>query len=277
MAGALLVGISNPETSHRLVRLSAALARSNPGMASPERPLLLIHVVAIANQISLGTGRSSPEVIHARDLLQGASAAAREAGAPARAIVEVARNVEEGLLSAADSHGADMILVGYSGGDGPSDAEERFDRTMHRVARKAQADVIVAKFRRDEHRTILVPIAENAPLRLTGRLCRALADGTNAVFTFLHVSEPGASVDEARDRITAQLDAAGLGDDGQLRVVVGGDPAVEIIKEAGHHHLLVLGPSARPGILDAVFSSRARKIAESVSASVVLGWSLAEE
>ncbi|MDX1495368.1 MAG: universal stress protein [Longimicrobiales bacterium] len=270
-AGTLLVGISNPETADALVRLAAALSRTS------ESDVILTHVVSVANQIALGTGSSSPEVVQARDLLQDASAAARDAGAEVRAVVEVARSVEEGLLAAADSHDAAMILVGYSGVDAAEDAEDRFDRTMHRVARKSRADVVVAKFRQVTFHRMLVPVAADAPLRLTALLCRALTAGTETAITFLHVVGPEDAPEEARRGIRARLDASGLADRGDLEVVSSDDPTEVIVSRAEAHDLVLLGPSGRPGLLDAVFSNRARRIADAVSATVVLGWSLTEE
>lgn len=263
-AATLLVGISNPETADRLVRLSATLTRSRP------LDILLTHVVTVANQIGLATGQSSPEVISGRDLLEETSAAARAAGIDVRALVEVARSVEDGLLAAADSHHAEMILVGYTGE--AEEEEERFDKAMQRVARKASADVIVAKFRGTEQDRILVPLASDVPLRLTGLLCRALAEDGGAAVTFLHVVESGGAEDEARRELEKALERSGLAALGPLRVLTSDDPVATIVDEARHHGLVILGPSARPGLLDAVFSSRARKIAESVPSSVILAW-----
>ncbi len=268
--GSILVGISNPETAHRLVGLSMALAdATNEG---GDTPVLLVHVVPVANQISLSTGSSSPEVIQARDLLQRSADAALESGRQARAIVEVARNVEEGLLAAAESHEASLILVGYSGGEVRSKEEERFDRTMRRVAGKADADVVVATFRHPDHRSILVPIAENAPLRLTAKVCRALVAYTGGTVTYLHVTTPDVDEGEARARIQARLDSVDRSVEGELEVITSDDAEAAIVAESAEHDLVLLGPSGRPGLLDRIFSSRARRIAESVTASVVIGW-----
>lgn len=271
----VLVGISNPDTADQLVGLAAALAAATP------LQVLLTHVVTVANQISLTTGQSSPEVLRARDFLGRVVGVAREGGVESRALVEVARSVQEGLLAAAVSHDAAMILVGYSdsgdGDDERGDDEERFDRTMHRVARKASSDVVVAKFRRDEHRRIAVPLTTTAPLRLTGLLCRALTKGDGAEVTFLHVADPDTEADQARKELTSRLDEADLADLGALRVMTSDDPVEAIVEEVADHDMVVLGPSGRPGILERLFSGRARKIAESVSGSVVLAWASAED
>lgn len=265
----LLVGISNPATASRLVALAARIVAQRPWT------VLLTHVVTVADQISLTTGRSSPEVVRARDFLQAVKSEAAGAGLAARALVEVARSVDEGLLSAAQSRDAALVLVGYSEADetdaGGEVGEERFDRTMHQVARKAEADVVVAKFRTGTMSRILVPIADGAPLELTALLCRALAADTAGAVTFMHVAGP--EPESARPRLARQLEDAGLASLGRLDVVGGTDPLDAVTKAAEDYDLMVVGPSQRPGLMSAIFSTRAQRLAEESPASVLLAWS----
>lgn len=265
----LLVGISNPDTANHLVRLSALVTREMPS------EILLTHVVTVASQISLTTGQSSPEVVRARDFLQEVKARASDTGLRVRALVEIARSVEEGLLAAAESHRAEMILVGFSekGADEEDlGEEERFDRTMHRVARKSAADVVVAKFRGDRMRRVLVPVAAEARLQVTGLLCRALGAEEENSLTFLHVVESGASEEEARARLTRLLERKGVASLGPLVVVPSDTPVETIVEEAAAYDLMVVGPSGRPGFLSTIFSNKAQRIAEEAPASVLLAW-----
>lgn len=271
----LLVGLSNPETAERLVRLAGRMAETM------DAEVLLTHVVTVASQISLTTGRSSPEVVRARDFLQRVIVAARTAEVPTRGLVEVARSVDEGLLAAADSHAVGAILVGYSErqseeGD-PSSEEERFDRVIHRVARKADADVIVAKFRKEAHDSIVVPVAAEAPLGLTKMLCTSLVGDAETRLTFLHVIDPGASLTDARSGLSARLEEAGLLGVGRLEVRVSDAMVDAVVAAVADHDLVILTPSDRPGLLDRVYSSRAEKVAEAVSASAILAWGRQEE
>ena len=238
--------------------------------------MLLTHVVTVASQISLTTGGSSPEVVRARDLLQGVLARARSSGIMARGLVEVARSVEDGLLAASQSHHAGTILVGYSdlGSEAgeTSHAEEWFDRTMHRVARKAHADVIVAKFRRESHERIAMPVSIGAQLGLPRSLLAALGGQPATEVTFVHVVGSGASVDDAQATVSAELEAGGLAGMGQLEVQAS-DTMVESVVAAGaDHDLVILTPADRPRVLSRFYSSRAEKIAERVSGSVILAW-----
>jgi nucleotide-binding universal stress UspA family protein len=229
-------------------------------------------VVTVADQISLTTGQSSPDVVRARDLLGDVRSHLTPAEWEVGALVEVARSVHEGLLAAADSHRAEMILVGYSEGAGTGEderEEERFDRTMHRVARKSRTPMVVAKFRRVEMRRVLVPVTASAPLRVTGMLCRALAEVEQTSLTFLHVAAPDESVEAARDRIVAHLRAKGVARLGPLVVTAADDPVDAIVELAERHDMVVLG-SGRPGFMSAILSSKAEKIAEEAPSSVLL-------
>jgi nucleotide-binding universal stress UspA family protein len=268
-AAPLLVGVSNPETADRLVQLASILEALEP------REIILTHVATVATQISLTTGQSSPEVVRARDFLQDVMERARAAGVNARALVEVARTVDEGLLAAAESHQAGMVLMGYSDAGEPEDTgkgEERFDRTMHRVARRADADVVGARFRGTEMNRILVPVTEEAPLQVAGLLCRALGRAEGVELTFFHVVEAEDEKDQARDRLGARLEERGVAALGRLQVVVSEDLVERIVEEAHQYDLVVVGPSGRPGVLEAIFSSRASRIAEESPATVLMAW-----
>ena len=262
----LLVGVSNPATVGHLVHLSSLLAGAGPF------EILLTHVVTVASQISLTSGRSSPEVVRARDFLQGALREAEAYGLKARALVEVARSVDEGLVAASESRGARLILVGYSEEEANEDdrREKRFDRTMHRVARNADCDLVVAKFRRKELRTILVPLGTEPRLQVTGLLCRALGSVAGTTFRFLHVIEPGSPAAEARRRAEEILASEGLTDLGDLDVVAGESVPDTIEARAVDFDLVILGPAASSSPMDALFTSTGEKIAERVPSSVLL-------
>ena len=265
----LLVGISNPATAPRLVQLSRILS------AGGTRNVLLTHVVTVADQISLTTGQSSPEVVRARDFLRDVQEGATAEGLKASALVEVARSVDEGLLAAAESHQADMILVGYSEIQEDLDQkdEERFDRTMHRVARRAEVDVLVAKFRRDDMDSVLVPIADTRPGALLGQLARALKESGGVELTFLHIAEPGEDRDAEARSIKGRLATANLDGLGSVEVLSSHDPVGAILQKSHEFDLILVVPSSRPGIMDGVFTSKARALAEEAPASVLQAWS----
>lgn len=266
----LLLGISNPATVDRLLRLASILQEAG------HLEVLLTHVATVASQISLTTGQSSSDVVRARDFLQQVKTTAGKAGLEAKAVVEVARTVDEGLLAAAKSHDARMVLVGYSDQDGPGQVgkeEEKFDRTMHRVARKAKTDVVVAKFRKDEMKKVLVPITARPPLKVTGLLCQALALQKETVLTFLHVLKPGDPLDKVRAEVAERLQTKGMERVGTLEVLSAEDPVDAIVNASAGYDLVMVGPSGRPKITDRLFTPTRQRIVEGVSASVFLAWS----
>ena len=262
----LMVGISNPATMSRLLRLASLLAEAGPF------DLLLTHVVRVASQISLTSGRSSPETVRARDFLRGALREVETFGQQARALVEVARSVDEGLVAASESRKAGLILVGYSEEKDDEDGrrERRFDRTMHRVARNADCDLVVAKFRREELRTVLVPLGPEPRLRVTGLLCRALGSMDGTTLRFLHVVQPESSVVEARRRMGEILTAEGLSSLGDLEVVATDDVLDTLEARAADHDLVIVGPAGRNSAIEAIFTGTGEKIAERVPSSVLL-------
>jgi len=260
----LLVGISNPETLDPLLHLASILADAGPF------EVVLAHVVTVAEQRTLDSGRSSPEAIRARDFLRRAVRSLAAGGIEARAVVQVARSVDEGLLSAAESRGARLILVGYSEGHGDGEGEKEFDRVMHRVAHGAETDVVVAKLRQEEMASVLVPVAPQPRLEVTGLLCRALHEGDGASIRFLHVIEPGEPESEAEGRLRERLDAAGLGDIGDVEVVAAPETVDAIAERAADYDLVIVGPATRPSLMNALFGSISERIAEGVPCSALL-------
>jgi nucleotide-binding universal stress UspA family protein len=264
----VLVGISNPATVHGLMEFCSILSGPRPS------DILLTHVVTVANQISLTTGKSSPEVVRARDFVQQTQQEAEARSINARGLVEVARSVDEGLLAAAESHRAGMILVGYSEWIHEDDqgGEEEFDRTMYRVARKAHTDVIVAKFRQESFDRVLVPVGMDAPGRLLAFLARAFSLRPEASVTFFHDEGLEASGGGGEARLEGWLAAHGLEEKGVPKVVRSDDTAQAILTESRSHDLVVVVPSKRPGLMEGIFSSKARTVAEESPASVLMAW-----
>ncbi len=262
----LLVGISNPATKSRLVRLSSLLARAGPF------DLLLTHVLKVASQISLTSGRRSSETVQARDFLREAVREVGLSGLKAKGLVELARSVDEGLVAASKSRGSELILVGYSEEEDAEDSrrEKRFDRTMHRVARNARCDMVVAKFRREEMKSVLVPLGAEPRLQVTGLLCRALAFVEGTSFRFLRVLPPGSSIEESRRQTLEILQGEGLAGLGDIEVLESESVLDTIEAQAAQQDLVIVGPAASSSRMEAIFTSTGEKIAERVPSSVLL-------
>lgn len=261
----LLVGISNPATVPRLMTLAGLLAKR------AEYEVAVTHIVTVPSQMSLSAMRCCPEAVSADRLLREAIRVAAEHGIKARGVVEIARHIHEGLASAVKSQQADLLLVGYSDDiPGQDESERAFDKIMHRVARGTRSDLIVAKFRRETINSVLVPVAGDPNLRLTGLLASAINAGTGAAIRFIHVVEPGANPDDEELAFASLLAAHDLKGVGEFEIIRTARPTAAIMEQADKHDLVIIGAAKRPSITDAIFGGMAERIASEVPCSVLL-------
>lgn len=258
----LLVGLANPNTMPRLLDLAARIH------AAQECAVVATHVVTVRDQIALGSARKSPEVMAGRQLLQDALECTAALGLPARAVVEIGREIHEGLLNAARNNDADLVLVGYSEEtEIDASVSRSFDRVMHRVARGFDADLVVAEFRKETAQNLLVPLKPEPNLRLIGLLLRALTAGDDVAVRFLHIP---AAEGPGNDQVEKRLADAGLADLGKLDVVSGDDVINTVVAESSGHDMVLLEASSHPSLADDVLGSRAERIAERVDATALL-------
>lgn len=262
----LLVGVANPATIPRLMGLAADLALQT------KTPIVVTNVVVVPGQIGLSAVKDSPMVRAARQLLSQAIRAASGRKVKVRGVVEVAREPSEGMVAAAESQKAQALLVGYSDqGTGSASAERAFDRIMHRVARAAACDLVVAKFRSEKKEKVLVPVAGGGTnLRLTGALAKGLAESRDAEIQFLHVTAPDKDAQEAERQVTVLLEQKGLKDLGPLEVVSSDDPVATILERCKDYDVAIVGTDARASIAEAIFGSPAEDIADQAPCTVLL-------
>ena len=266
----LLVGVANPATVPDLMGLAAKLS------AYPGYQVVATHIVTVPEQMQLSAARSSPEVAAGTRLLQQAICQGAEVGLNVRGVVEVAREVHEGLISAVKSQKADLMLVGYSAADtedaraqARDKAERIFDRIMYRVARGAGIDLIVAKFRRLATGSIMVPVLRGLNLPVSGMVLRALLAAGDAEVLFVRAVEPDADIEEQKqdlDRVLAEHDLIELGD---AESVSAPDPRAALIERASEYDMAIIG-AERPTIVDAVFGNIAERVASEASCSALL-------
>lgn len=261
----LLVGISNPETMHRLVDLAIRLSLATGC------EIVATHVVRVPGQIGLRSARTSPEVVAARQLLLDVLDRAQQAGVEAQAVVEVGREVHEGLIAAARSRDADLVLVGFSDAPGEADeaSERRFDRVMHRVGRELDADLVIGKFRGEATDRILVPVEPASDFSLIALLVRALKRDQGEVVRFLRVSIGGDPSDED-ESVRQRLAESGLAEVGRLETVESDDMANAVLAQAQDSDLILLETTSTPGPGDGLRGAVAERIAERAECSTLL-------
>lgn len=236
--------------------------------------IVAVHVVEVPPQAHLGSVRGSDEMVEARKRLLAAIRQAAADDVQIKGIVEVAREIDRGLISAAESQNASLILLGYSesGEDDDDGGEERrFDRVMHKVARGVRGDLVVAKLRHEDLGRILLPINTGLNLTLSGMLARALSRANDAPVTILHLLREDEDEDEARARLEALLAKEGFEDIGELEIEEGETaPLDRMLELANHHDVAILGAESRPSIAESIFGSWANRIAREAECSVLV-------
>ncbi len=266
----LLVGIANPKTTGELMDLAQCLA-SQAGYE-----VIATHILPVPPQAHLGSARGSREMAEAREKLLGAIREAAARDVAVKGIVEVARDVDEGLVSAAENQDASLVLVGYSepADDVEEDDGERsFDRLMYSVARNTEADLVIAKFRRKQLRSILLPINTGLNLEVSGMLARAISRTREAPVTLIHLLREDEEEDEARERLEANLADAGFEDLGELVIEEPPEdvePIERMLELANEHDMAIVGAEPRPSIAESIFGSWAEEIASRADCTVLV-------
>jgi len=203
-------------------------------------------------------------------MLQQAIREGGEHGIPVRGLVEVAREVHEGLISAADNHHAELLLVGHADlPQVPAGPDKAFDRLMYKLARATAANLIVARFRRPEVHSILVPVLRGLNLPLTSKLLKAIVQQTQAGVCFVRAVGPEADPQAEAEDLGEVLAAHGLAGLGETRILSAADPQTAIIEQANDYDLAILG-AERPTIVDAIFGNMAERIAAQATCSALL-------
>ena len=261
----IVVGVSNPATIPELMGLAAMVAR-HCGYQ-----VVATHIVTVPEQMRLSAARSSPEVAAGSQLLRQAIREGGEHGIPVRGVVEVAREVHEGLIAAADSQNAELLLVGHSDipDAPPVGPDKAFDRLMYKVACGTGANLIVAKFRRPSIHSIVIPVLRGLNLPVTGRLLKSIMQETDAKVCFIRAIKPNADAEEEARDLAKVLAAHDLDSLGEAEILTATDPQAAIIERANEYDLAIIG-AERPTIVDAIFGNIAERIASQAACSALL-------
>jgi nucleotide-binding universal stress UspA family protein len=273
----ILLPLSNPETKGSLLKLGTALAKAR------QARLHLAHIVSVPVQTPLEAGRLEYEQTRREKatLLDDATRYVAEQGTRARANVLIAHEVPEALLNMADVEQPDLILMGWRGEvRGPG----LRGTNVAGVVKAADTNVLVLKDNGlDQVRRILVPVGSGPHSKLGLTLARQLAAEWGAEITALTVqmgrghAEAKSDFDHeslelfqelAEERVAAALGETGAA--GDVTAVIGSDVAQAIIDSAEGHDLVIIGASDEWVVRQWLFGSLPDKVANQVSASVLM-------
>lgn len=230
-----IVAVAYPERERSRMRLAGALMGPNRGTVS------VVSVFRLEERLDDASVQSYYQAIEERNrTLEAEADLVREAGATAHSHVVVSTTAFRGLVSAAETTRATLLLIGWPA-HGPAEAEEALAESLdrhlrtHLVLFKEQGPIPAGR--------ILVVVDESAHGELALLVGSRLTEAWNADLTVATVLGPDAD-EEERLAVEEDLeDALGVSIRATVRAIPSSTPVEALLEEAERNDLLVLGVS----------------------------------
>jgi len=256
--GTVLLPALEPEEARRLLPLAAAVARQQGG------PVVVLGVAVVPADQPLSDG-----ILEARRLraqLDALSDANLQAGVGVRIAVTVARDLAEGIRTAADEQRAGLIMLGWQAER--SSSERLFGPPIDDLLRDPPCDVVVARLQGEPRwQRVLLPVRGGPHTPLAVDIAAALADHSDASITLLYAANPRIHDDRAARESLQELRSMPRVSRWIERTI----PAEQaILTEAQDHQAIVIGVTGRAGDPEAPVGPLADRILRQASATVVL-------
>jgi nucleotide-binding universal stress UspA family protein len=276
----ILLPLANPRTARDLVRIGSGVSNGR------RTEITALGIVEVPEGVSLSEGATQART--ARRLLQRVLDFGDEEGVELRTMVRIGRRAADGVIEAVGEEGTDLVIFGWGGpptAAAAARAAERgegvapvFSPTIDSVVRESPCDIAVVKQRGiDKVQSILVPVRGGPHAELAMRLARDLGKRFNAQVVVLHIVPKGIG-DKACQREREALDRFVAEHSGGRRVrgllLEASSVRTAILREAGHHDLVVMGASAHPSNAAAdgrfLFGSVAEAVASRARPTVIV-------
>lgn len=232
----VVVGVANPETVIRLIRLGCIMTTEYRGRVTA------VTVVEIEDQELPGDSEHHDRMTLGYDLLHAAEDVARACNARLECRIAVGRPVGEVLAEVAEAEAARLIIVGYSEADGSPPHDASFDRLIDEIAKHAPCDLLVAKFRGPErYERVLVPVMQRLNMDIRRDFLTALHNQLGTRVEVVHFAPSEAEGLARHEEFAAWLAERGVCDWVELSVRVHPDPAEAIVAATADYDAVVLG------------------------------------
>ncbi len=236
----VLVPLSNPGNIHLLLDLAIPIARARGG------DIVATTVVQVPIQLPIEEGRN---YVHYRmPLLQKAESYASSKGLTPVTDIRISHSIEEGILSAAETTRADLILMGWKGYT--TTRERIFGEALDRVVNRTRSDVAVVRLREESKLDrILIPTAGGPHAELAAELLQPIVAENGSHVTACFVIDPKAGdreEEDARRWMARTLRHVDLGEV-DYRVIRSESIADGIARAGREHDLMAIG-AGRTGI-----------------------------
>ncbi|HSR53484.1 MAG TPA: amino acid permease [Acidobacteriota bacterium] len=260
----ILIPLAHPDHVEPLMKLAIPIAQANEG------EIVALSVVTIPQNLPIHEGMRF--IKQKQPLLKSARRLGREAKVHTRSALRIAHQAHDGILQAAESEGASLILMGWKGYTTTRDRilGEVADRVVHHAPCDLITIKLVEPFKFDR---ILLPTAGGPHATLAAEYVSNLRKAYGSKVTCCYVLAKGAT---DRDRqiadewISKTVQRTALERVSEHKLIESDRIATSLIKAASEFDLLVMGAS-REGIFSSVlFGEIPEKVARFSESSVMI-------
>lgn len=261
----VVVGVANPETATRLVRLGCILTNEYGGRVTA------VTVVEVKGEELPRGAAHHDRMTLGYDLLNAAEGVARACGSQFQGRIAVGRPVAEVLDEIAQAEDARLIVVGYSDANNTRPDSDEFERLIDEIADHAPCDLLIARFRGPERfARVLAPVSGRLNMDIRREFLLALHHQLGARVEIIHFAcsaEEGAVMHEELANWLAERQVHDLV---ELRVQVHPDPAAAIEAASADYDAVVLGTAPLYEVRRRYFGAVAEHVASHAACSTFL-------
>lgn len=263
----VLVPLADLGSARPLLRLASALSGNSEQGRRGKVVALGVVDIPESEQVTAGAARARFQ----RDLLKRLDRLALPSNVEVRTLVRVSTQVWRGIVQAAEEEGANLIMLGWKGWTGSSEAV--FGTTVDDVIINAPCDIVIVKQPGLRAvRRVLVPVRGGPHAVLAARLATQIAGHWDARVTALHIEAPGSS-GEQRQAGEEEFEAVLSTVDDRLlrRIEVNADDVAQgILEQARGHQLILMGAAASVPDAASLFGPITEHIARSFPGAVMI-------
>ena len=261
---AVAVALHNPATVESLLDMAFPIARTRRGR------VVAITIVKVPRQLPIHEGLRFLQ--HREPLLKQARAYAAKLGLPLETDVIVAHRVHDGIFTAAERHGADLLVMGWKG---YTNTRERiFGEVADQLIRHAPSDLMLFKTADAKPlRTCLFPTAGGPHAERAAEFLRMFAPSLDLAVTICYVVAPGATAQQRAwaekwlDRAAAQLQELPKL---ERRIMEATSVAGGIAQASRDYDLVTIGAAKEPWFQKVLFGEIPERVARFSPTSVLL-------
>ncbi|HSR66961.1 MAG TPA: amino acid permease [Acidobacteriota bacterium] len=260
----ILIPIHNPDHVEPLMKLAVPIAKAKEG------EIVVLSVVTIPQNLPIHEGMRF--IKQKSPLLRAARRQGREAGVHTRTALRIAHQAHDGILQAAESEGASLIVMGWKGYTTTRD--RIFGEVADRVVRHAPCDLMTVKLVEPfKFKRILLPTAGGPHATLAAEFVAILRSEYKSKVACCYVLAKGAT---ERDRqiadewISKTVQRTALEKVSEHLLIESDRIATSLVKAASEYDMLVMG-SSREGVFSSVlFGEIPEKVARFSESSVMI-------